>query len=454
MSETRKQFLGEFPSTHDSDLIACVGTNGSPNTRDYAIGFLNAGEVLLQQQYVKYPYTSRHLADHMVYPICFNIRHGIEISLKHFLCELKKLYIHRQSPFDAFSKNSHDIEEIWQDYCRLASQFDNRLAVMVQTLKPYIKPWGEIDASGQTFRYAFSNDAQKHLTEYSIIDLSKVTLNLDCLKTHLADNFDLLSLLDEEYGCNTHTKNLSRMELCLLARELPIRSDWNEGLASIKQRWILDRKLSSNEFNRACDLIQSHWEFSSEIGVEVPLLGGISAADLVWVIEQTMYFQRVIHGQPDQDSDFASIETALAFHKRKEDWLNSHTVEEIRERLFPELVANITSLYYNKHESSYCEDYRLHYEIELKKLSLKTQNGLMEAFMHVIQKQTFISGLIDGLALLKQDSIIRTIKDIEGVFTHFDEMAVEGKQSKTDNYHDWYVSLPRITETEKYYYQR
>ncbi|EJG1706450.1 hypothetical protein AABD46_15425 [Vibrio parahaemolyticus] len=450
MPEVRKQFLESLPHTHDSDLIACVGTNGNPSPRHYAFGFLNAAELLLEQQRVKKPYRPKYPVDHMVYPICFNIRHGIEISLKYFLCELEKLYAHRKLSFETPSRNSHNIETIWNDYYQLAIQFDARLDKMAQKLCEYVEPWAEIDATGQTFRYAFSNDAQKHLTEYSTIDLFKVTLNLESLKTHLEDNFALLAELDVEYECSTHTKKLSRWELNKLAKELPLRSEWGEKLVDVKVRWCQKKDLSSREFNQACNLIQSHWEFASHIGLEVPLLGGVTAEDLVWAVEQSMYYHNVILGPTSKVGDDGFIHALLGSNEREIAWLSAQGGETMLERLSPELIATVSSLYYNNRESSYCEDYRVHYEIDCKNLSSDDPNRLIEEFIHLIEKQTFISSIFDSLTLLNQVSIIEKLKAIEGVHAHFDEAAVWKKQSKTEKYHYWYASLPKITKAEEF----
>ncbi|MEZ8825880.1 hypothetical protein AB6E04_16100 [Vibrio amylolyticus] len=448
MLEIKKQFLADLPKTSDSDLIACVGTNGNPTTRQYAFGFLNAAELLLEQQRVKKPYRPKYPADHMVYPICFNIRHGIEVSLKYFLCELEKLYAHRKLSFETPSPNSHDIETIWNDYYQLAIQLDVRLDKMVRKLCKYVKPWAEIDATGQTFRYAFSNDAQKHLTEYSTIDLFKVTLNLESLKAHLEDNFSLLAELDVEYECNTHTKNLSRWELNKLAKELPFRSEWGEKLLDVKARWCQEKDLSSREFNLACNLIQSHWELASHIGLEVPLLGRVTSEDLVWAVEQSMYYHNL--GTTSKIGEDGFIHALFESNKRKIAWLSAQGGETMLERLSPELVATVSSLYYNNRGSSYCEDYRTHYEADLKNLSSKSQKRLIEEFTHVIRKQTFISGIVDGLKLLNQTSTIEKLKEIRGIHAHLDETALCEKQSKTEIHNDWYASLPIVTEVEAF----
>ncbi|MCD9502133.1 hypothetical protein [Photobacterium phosphoreum] len=449
MTEIRKQFLGNLPRTDDSDMLACVGANGNPDSRDYAFGFLNAAELLLEQQHIKKPHRAKYPADHMVYPICFNIRHGIEISIKYFLDELEKLYAQRKLTFEVTSKNAHNIEVIWKDYSQLAIQFDVRLGVMAQQLTKYIQPWAEIDATGQTFRYASSNNAQKHLTEYSIIDLFKVRLNLESLKTHLEDNFSLLSELGVEFDCNTYTKNLSRWDLYKLAKELPLYIGWGERLKDVKARWVNERGLSSNDFNRACDLIKSHWEFAIDIGLEVPLTGGVTAEDIVWSIEKSMHYHNALNVPVTENSDDL-INSFVEYKKRKMIWLSGQEYHSILERLSPELVATVSSLYYNNKRSSYCEDYRWYYEYEVKNLSINDSNSLRQEFMRILEKKTFISGVVDGLSLLGQHSIIEKLILIEDIHAHFDEATILECKSKTERCNDWFVSLPSITKVDKF----
>lgn len=460
MTKIRKQFLGNLPGTDDGDMLACVGANGNPDSRDYAFGFLNAAELLLEQQHIKKPHRAKYPADHMVYPICFNIRHGIEISIKYFLDELEKLYAYRKLTFEVTSKNAHNIEVIWKDYSQLAIQFDVRLGVMAQQLTKYIQPWAEIDATGQTFRYAFSNSAQKHLTEYSTIDLFKVRLNLESLKTHLEDNFSLLSELSVEFDCNTYTKNLSRWDLYKLAKELPLHIEWGERLKDVKARWINERSLSSNDFNRACDLIKNHWEFAIDIGLEVPLIGGVTAEDIVWSVEKSMCYHNALSVKGLNDRSALNvlvnvnsdefINSFAEYEKRKMIWLSGQEYHSILERLSPELVAAVSSIYYNNKNSSYCEDYRWYYENEFKNLSTKDLNSLMQEFMHVIKKIRFIDGVVDGLSLLGQYSIIEKIMSIKDIHAHFDKATVLECKSKTETYNDWFVSLPTFTKVDKF----
>ena len=71
---------------HEYDqVIACVGENGGTTDEDIRNGFKRTVEILTEA--VK---SNQEIEDFLVYPIVYNARHGIELSLK---ITIKKLWI-------------------------------------------------------------------------------------------------------------------------------------------------------------------------------------------------------------------------------------------------------------------------------------------------------------------------------------------------------------------------
>lgn len=68
-----------FEPRHSTHANACVGENGYVNAETYAIGYFQATRLLLEDVLnIK----NKRFQDTLVYPILFNFRHGIEISIK------------------------------------------------------------------------------------------------------------------------------------------------------------------------------------------------------------------------------------------------------------------------------------------------------------------------------------------------------------------------------------
>lgn len=63
---------------HEEDgIIACVGDNGGTTDDDIRNGFKRTVEILIKSLKV-----SQEVEDLLVYPIVYNARHSIELSLK------------------------------------------------------------------------------------------------------------------------------------------------------------------------------------------------------------------------------------------------------------------------------------------------------------------------------------------------------------------------------------
>ncbi|EHA1079774.1 hypothetical protein I8Y06_000557 [Photobacterium damselae] len=422
-------------SRHDWYLNACVGNNGRPTQRTYATGFLIAAQSLLDKRLLE-----ETSPDYMVYPICFNIRHGIELSIKQLISELIELYKMKGKHHSFDYAGSHDLGIIWDKYSSLALGFDDRLDGMTTDLGKLVDPWAKIDPTGQTFRYAFSNQSIKHLTEYSTIDLGRVGIQLSSLKDAITNHFDLFTELENEYKLNTYTANLSRYNLLQLAKDLPLRKDWGKDeFLTIKSTWMSHKNLTKKEFSRACSKIQENRELSYEIGIELPLRAA-SDDDILWVMNLWSSYQKVINAS---DSTKPTPNSVLAFARKRSSWIVENE-KEIYEFLTQPLVADIHSLYYSGDMYSYSEDYDFTFDNKLDQLQnaeIKDEQ-LFDEFMHVFRKRTFANQITYCLSLVGKMSLVDTLLLNSEIAEHIHSKdKIRAREIRTKHYSEWYETL-------------
>src|SRR3954468_3804886 len=83
---------------------ACVGDNGGPyDLYDYAHGYFEATRLLL-----KSVGKAGWVNDLVVYPICLNMRHGVELYIKYLISDLAKL-----TRSNAKFRTIHSLEGNW-----------------------------------------------------------------------------------------------------------------------------------------------------------------------------------------------------------------------------------------------------------------------------------------------------------------------------------------------------
>ena len=197
-----------FSGGETTHLNATVGHNGSfaangeaRSNTDYALGFSSAALELIRAARESSEFRT-HL-DFLVYPICFNMRHAVELRLKKWWKDLGilaaqkevKLKQYRDAkvakdrslkgrlmPFPTIDEAStHDLSKLWSLISEYSPIIDSRFAKLVPLLDPYIKDIADIDPTGQTFRYPASNDSQVHLAETPLINIRILELRFTIL---------------------------------------------------------------------------------------------------------------------------------------------------------------------------------------------------------------------------------------------------------------------------------
>jgi uncharacterized protein YciU (UPF0263 family) len=163
-----------FRPTEDIHLNACVGDNGGPyDFAAYGRGFFDGGFASIQAgRDWKAP------VDVLVYPAAFSFRHGIELYIKHFLVELRKL---GASKCDY--KKNHKLQDNWKSLLKAASEseYEEFQPDQIATASKLIEHFCDIDPSGQIFRYPEDIKGNRHLTDIAIINLAVLEQGMQTL---------------------------------------------------------------------------------------------------------------------------------------------------------------------------------------------------------------------------------------------------------------------------------
>lgn len=263
---------------------ACVGNNGSPDLYFYADGFADSVFMLVDALTTSH----RALLDTLVYPICFNLRHSVELTIKGQIQDLSQLAKLRKQPLAPDTDiekvlNQHDIMNLWIFFSDHAVKFDRRYKEKVSALDTLIRCIGETDPTGQTFRYSYSTEAKKHLTDVSLINVLVLRDQFRIIREKLEELTGLSQWLGREYSTGTYTTNLSRKDLQSIAGQLPQRNSWNDpsaGLKNIKSSIKSEYNIGSKELTEALNKIQCTRDLARIIGMPVNI-PGLSVADLI-----------------------------------------------------------------------------------------------------------------------------------------------------------------------------
>ncbi|MEZ8311094.1 transcriptional regulator [Vibrio splendidus] len=229
-----------FSGGETTQLNATVGHNGSfaatgeaRSNTDYALGFSSAALELIRAARESSEFRT-HL-DFLVYPICFNMRHAVELRLKKWWKDLGILATKREvqlkqyrdakvakdrslrgrlMPFPIIDEAStHDLSKLWSLISEYAPIIDSRFEKLVPLLDPYIKDIADIDPTGQTFRYPASNNSQVHLAETPLINIRILELRFTMLFKIFDFQDAITNEMKYEYSWVTTPNQLSYFDL-------------------------------------------------------------------------------------------------------------------------------------------------------------------------------------------------------------------------------------------------
>lgn len=254
-----------------------MGNNGSPDLYYYADGFADSVNLLIEAL------TAGHRAqlDTLIYPICFSLRHSVELTIKGQIKDLSQIAKQRNQPLAPDTDiekelNQHDIMNLWKFFSGHAVAFDRRYKEKVSALEPLIRCIGETDPTGQTFRYSYSTEAKKHLTDVSVINVLVLREQFCVIREQLEELTGLTHWLWKEYSTGIFTKTLSRKVLQAIAVQLPPRQSWSDpsaGLDGIRSSIKSEYNIGSKELTEAFSKIQSSRDLARIIGLTVSIPG-------------------------------------------------------------------------------------------------------------------------------------------------------------------------------------
>ena len=268
---------------HEEDaIIACVGENGGTTDEDIRNGFKRTVELLTES--LK---DGQEVEDLLVYPIVYNARHSIELSLKiviKMLWEIEgKKGIKYSDEIIAERKkkiHTHNIEELYKMACE-NKNIDRRIPAYFENIEDMIRFY-YFDEEGDAFKYELNKENQPHMIKNKISHISIVLLETEFKE--VMEKFDeLICFLRncmDEYSLGTFTKNLSRTDIWDISKRLPDYEEWRtEKFKEVKDEIKQEYHLGSKEFSEAVNLIKKNRFFSENIGCE-KIFGTITQEEL------------------------------------------------------------------------------------------------------------------------------------------------------------------------------
>ncbi|WP_144139358.1 hypothetical protein [Providencia rettgeri] len=392
--DTNKYFKGGEPTWAN----ACVGENGEPSYAEYSSGYSKAANVLLDAVISD---EGVHLwVDDFIYPICFNFRHSIELRLKD-ICQnyIREIFIIKNKGFEFNHSGTHDIGKIWGFVKTNAIAVDRSTINYIEKVDEFIVELSCIDATGQVFRYPYSNESEKHLIKESTINVILLKEQFNMVEGVLKEFSDFMSEALDDYAFGYFSDDLSRNDLIDIAKSLPTRGAWREPLfLQVKNELKSKYALSNRSFSRAIEFIENTHDLARMIELELPLYGSDKdSVKLAFVMSKFYLDYRNASGLAAENGiitvgpeDF----NVLAQSIRK----GSKRVEIIMNRcdgkLSSESISGIRALYYSDGNKS--KEYQRTYEL------FNSAGSEIKDLVHVIKKNDFPFKVVRNLFCLGQ----------------------------------------------------
>lgn len=417
-----------FSGGETTHLNATVGNNGSfapegeaRSNTDYALGFSSAALELIRS--AKESSEFRTHLDFLVYPICFNMRHAVELRLKKWWKDLGmlaskrevKLKQHRDAkvakdrslrgkldPFPTIDEAStHDLSKLWNLVTEYASVIDSRFSKLIPLLDPYIQDIADIDPTGQTFRYPASNDSQVHLAETPLINIRILELRFTMLFKLFDFQDQITQEMKYEYSWVDTPNQLSYHDLQSISLVLAEYEDKEgEPIAAQAKEVVRDKYgLSGGIYSKTISAIKcNHYLNHSLNMINEPKHLSAEAIGVIFEV----YFDYKPVDEYRTDYKRAETKTEIRVYKPDFDKMK-HEIQkraELREKLFGyltrEQIAESTALLECYSESKYMEIYDRLVEEHITYVN-KMDEEELKAY---ISKHFFGSMILEKLSLM------------------------------------------------------
>lgn len=393
-------FCGADPSWAN----ACVGNNGNPGYADYAEGFSSAANVLIEQV-ISGGGLSLNV-DSLIYPVCFNMRHSVELRLKGAIEELGYVASKKGKVLRFDLVGSHDIGNIWLFFKEQSESLDERYVELNKKVESTIGDLAEVDATGQVFRYPENNENQKHLTDVASINFFRIREKFSTLENGLKSLHRVNVWLREEYSQGTFTDKFSRPMLYRLARNLPPKNSWASPEFGLVKRDLMERYgVSSRELSRAIEKIKRHYYLASIIASPLKLRG-VSPEQIFEFFE--CWTPQNLHNQENESSGnlfcYMTVDSEKMIREIVERTQGGQTAwNYFLNIMSPEYLAGIRALFYFARDKRYVEYYDELYESQLSESFSCFDSGeacVKRSFMHIFNKTNAIDNILIALYAL------------------------------------------------------
>lgn len=376
---------------------ACVGNNGDISYLTYAMGYSKSANLLIDTVLKKNPTE----VDTFIYPICFNMRHSVELRLKDLIKDLKEFEKYRKKLplFDL--ERSHDLGKIWSYIKKEIIKLDKRYEKFIQVLDSYIIDIAMVDSTGQIFRYPMSNENQKHLVEVNHINIHTLQKRFKELEKLLDELNYFNKVVLREYSCGTYTKNLSRLDILNLAKSLPLINEWRDKLDKKKLKNKFG--ISGRELSDAINIIKNHYEFGQFIGIKKNLLY-TTIDDLVLFFD--IWFENNLGAIKEKSTLGTSFQNDIdrfeRYQKTENIFSSKYSLNEVLKKININSFIEIRELYYfntnieNRLGTAYSELYIFNLEKQIKEKIYHYQNefnnilGTQKAFENILASLYFL----------------------------------------------------------------
>lgn len=365
--------------------------------------------------------------DTFIYPICFNMRHAIELFLKAAAVSLEQLAKIRSSVIPVFDlAGSHDLGNIWVYVKTHALQFDPRYIELIGKLDQYVVDVAKIDATGQVFRYPFDIDNNKHLTSVSVINVVVLKERWTILEGLLMSLNRLNDHLLTEYGWGAFTTKLSRLQLARIAAAIPPRDQWSsQEFDQARQTVRNEYTISCNDFSRALNVIQSRRELAALCAHVIPIPGldvdallqfldiWLKKHDLKKIVAPSMdFYSGLEYSEPDFDE-------IISYHEESKN-LQKELVEIIK----PDAFAALRALFYFDREDKFSEIFE-RFLNQYKRASERYVNfpaEYLDDARHLLEKTSALTSILNSLNFFGQAELINAVIDRYKIGDHINTL--------------------------------
>lgn len=383
-----------FDLPYSSQWNACIGDQGDPE--NYVDGYIEAALELTEAVLAKRQFAKR---DTLILPILYNIRHGVELTLKFLITTLHQMGVDIEPRV-----RDHNIAE---DYKLLAGTNvgDELLIGLISDLAPYVQSLAAIDDDGQMLRYAETQEGKRSLEGRKLANLVLVHSSVKELAGLLSRLRYRATDLSDERLTGSFTKDCSRRDLLGIAKMLPPRDKWAEDAFvqardAVKQRY----SIGSNKFSDTIKIIEKHREIGQLINLTFNLLH-LTDEHALFAIEKWL----VTYTPPNEE-----VIELFEYLKNHREEIEAHTrvcneaTTEITSTLSLDEIADLKAIFYIGRDGIPSEYYE--YRVNAARAEVALEQDPMGLVAHLVEKTNFAQCLAAGIEKLGRPDLAGQIR--------------------------------------------